>query len=90
MIEPENFLETIVKGIVENPDDVAVTKTVDDMGVLLTLDVNPDDMGQVIGRQGATAKSIRTLVRVCGMKSQARVNVRINEPNKEPMEESAE
>lgn len=88
MIEPENFLETIVKGIVENPDDVAVKKTVDDMGVLLTLDVNPADMGQVIGRQGATAKAIRTLVRVCGMKSQARVNVRINEPNKES--ESAE
>lgn len=87
MIEPENFLEYIVKGIVENPDDVAVVKTVDDMGVLLTLDVNPADMGQVIGRQGATAKAIRTLVRVCGMKSQARVNVRINEPNKE---ESAE
>lgn len=83
MIEPENFLETIVKGIVENPDDVAVVKTVDDMGVLLTLDVNPADMGQVIGRQGATAKAIRTLVRVCGMQSQARVNVRINEPNKE-------
>lgn len=87
MIEPENFLEYIVKGIVENPNDVAVVKTVDDMGVLLTLDVNPADMGQVIGRQGATAKAIRTLVRVCGMKSQARVNVRINEPNKE---ESAE
>jgi hypothetical protein len=83
MIEPEIFLEYIVKGIVENPEDVAVVKTVDDMGVLLTLDVNPADMGQVIGRQGATAKAMRTLVRVCGMKSQARVNVRINEPNKE-------
>lgn len=90
MIEPEVFLESIVKGIVENPEDVVVTKTIDDMGVLLTLDLNPDDMGQVIGRQGATAKAIRTLVRVCGMKSQARVNVRINEPNKEPMNESAE
>jgi len=83
MIEPEIFLENIVKGIVENQDDVVVTKTIDDMGVLLTLDLNPADMGQVIGRQGATAKAIRTLVRVCGMKSQARVNVRINEPNKE-------
>tara|TARA_B100001179_G_scaffold232769_1_gene227085 strand:- start:19630 stop:19932 length:303 start_codon:yes stop_codon:yes gene_type:complete len=83
MTEPQDFLEYIIKGIVDNPDDVKVTKTVDDMGVLLTLDVNPEDMGQVIGRQGATAKSIRTLVRVCGMKSQARVNVKINEPNKE-------
>jgi predicted RNA-binding protein YlqC (UPF0109 family) len=85
MIEPEVFLETIAKGIVDNPDDVVVVKTVDDMGVLLTLDVNSADMGQVIGRQGATAKAIRTLVRVCGMKSQARVNVRINEPNKEEL-----
>lgn len=83
MTEPQEFLEYIVKGLVDNPGDVAVTKTVDDMGVLLTLDVNPEDMGQVIGRQGATAKAIRTLVRVCGMKSQARVNVKINEPNKE-------
>lgn len=83
MIEPQDFLAYIVKGIVENPDDVAVTKTVDDMGVLLTLDVNPADMGQVIGRQGATAKAIRTLVRVAGMKTQARVNVRINEPGRE-------
>jgi len=83
MTEPQEFLEYIVKGMVENPDAVKATKTVDDMGVLLTLDVHPDDMGQVIGRQGATAKAIRTLVRVCGMKSNARVNVRINEPNKE-------
>ena len=82
MTEPQEFLEYLVKGMVENPDAVIATKTVDDMGVLLTLDVHPDDMGQVIGRQGATAKAIRTLVRVCGMKSNARVNVRINEPNK--------
>jgi len=83
MTEPQDFLLYIVKGLVDNPDDVKVTKTVDDMGVLLTLDVNPEDMGQVIGRQGATAKAMRTLVRVCGMKSQARVNVKINEPEKE-------
>ncbi|MFT7328130.1 MAG: putative RNA-binding protein YlqC (UPF0109 family) [Crocinitomicaceae bacterium] len=87
MTEPENFLEYLVKGLVDNPDDVTVVKTVDDMGVLLTLGVNQEDMGQVIGRQGATAKAMRTLVRVCGMKSQARVNVKIYEPNKE---ESAE
>ncbi|MCA9352759.1 KH domain-containing protein [Patescibacteria group bacterium] len=83
MTEPQDFLEYIVKGLVDNPNDVTVTKTIDDMGVLLTLDVNPEDMGQIIGRQGATAKALRTLVRVCGMKSQARVNVKINEPNKE-------
>lgn len=83
MIEPQAYLETIVKGLVDYPDDVKVTKTVDDMGVLLTLEVNPEDMGQIIGRQGATAKAMRTLVRVCGMKTQARVNVKIDEPNKE-------
>lgn len=86
MIEPQDYLETIVKGLVDYPDDVAVTKTVDDMGVLLTLTVNPEDMGQIIGRQGATAKAMRTLVRVCGMKTQARVNVKIDEPNKEESE----
>jgi len=80
MIEPKDYLEYIVKGLVDNPDDVNVEKTIDEMGVLLTLVVNPADMGQVIGRQGATAKAMRTLVRVCGMKTQARVNVKINEP----------
>lgn len=83
MTEPKDFLEYLVKGIVDNPDDVQVEKTMDDIGTLLTLTVNPSDMGQVIGRQGATAKSLRTLVRVAGMKSGARVNVKINEPERE-------
>lgn len=88
MTEPQEFLQTLTQALVDNPDDVQVVKTVDEMGTLLTLTVNPEDMGQIIGRQGATAKAIRTLVRVCGMKSQARVNVKINEPDKG--EESAE
>jgi len=83
MKEPQEFLEYLVKGIVDNPGDVQVEKTIDDIGTLLTLSLNPNDMGQVIGRQGATAKSIRTLVRVAGMKTGARVNVKINEPDKE-------
>jgi hypothetical protein len=86
MTEPQDFLEYIIKGLVENQDDVKVTKTVDEMGVLLTLDVNPADMAQVIGRQGGTINAVRTLVRVCGMKNQARVNVKINEPDKEAPE----
>jgi len=90
MTEPQDFLEYIVKGMVDNPEEVTVTKTVDDMGTLLTLDVNPEDMGQIIGRQGATAKAIRTLVRVCGMKSEARVNVKINEPNREEPQDPVE
>ena len=87
MIEPQDFLEYLVKGLVDNPNEVKVTKTIDEMGVLLTLDIHPDDMGQIIGRQGATAKALRTLIRVCGMKGQARVNVKINEPNKEEITE---
>lgn len=77
---PVEFLEYVVKSLVDNPDAVRVEKTVDEMGVLLTLDVHPDDMGKVIGRKGATAKSIRTLLRVAGMKNYARVNMKINEP----------
>ena len=76
----QEFVEYVVKSIVDHPDDVKVNRTVDEMGVLLTLTVSPDDMGQVIGRQGATAKSVRTLLRVIGAKNNARVNLKINEP----------
>jgi predicted RNA-binding protein YlqC (UPF0109 family) len=74
------FLEFVVKALVENPDDVKINRTVDEMGVLMTLDVNKDDMGKIIGREGNTAKAIRTLLRVVGMKNNARVNLKINEP----------
>jgi len=76
----QEFVEYIVKSIVDHPDGVKVDRTVDEMGVLITLTVHPDDMGQVIGRQGATAKSVRTLLRVIGAKNNARVNLKINEP----------
>lgn len=74
------FLDYVVKALVDNPDDVKIDRTVDEMGVLLSLDVNPADMGKVIGRSGNTAKAIRTLLRVVGMKNNARVNLKINEP----------
>lgn len=74
------FLEYVVKALVDHPDDVKVNRTVDEMGVLLTLDVHADDMGKIIGRSGNTAKAIRTLLRVVGMKNDARVNLKINEP----------
>lgn len=74
------FLEQVVKALVENPNDVAVTRTVDEMGVLITLKVNQKDMGTVVGRSGNTAKAIRTLLRVVGMKNNARVNLKILEP----------
>lgn len=74
------FVEYVVKSIVDHPDDVEVKRDIDEMGVLITLSVNPEDMGQVIGRQGATAKSIRTLLRVIGARNNARVNLKIHEP----------
>ena len=74
------FLEYVVKTLVDNPNDVKIERTVDEMGVLLTLGVNSADMGKVIGRQGNTAKAIRILLRVVGMKNNARVNLKINEP----------
>ena len=75
-----NFLEYVVKALVDNPDDVKIERTIDEMGVLLTLNVNKDDMAQIIGKSGRTASAIRTLLRVVGMKNNARVNLKINEP----------
>ena len=80
MERDQQFLEFIVKALVDNPDDVKINRVVDEMGVLLTLSVNKDDMGKVIGRSGATAKAIRTVLRVVGMKNDARVNLKIEEP----------
>ncbi|MFH1207263.1 MAG: KH domain-containing protein [Patescibacteria group bacterium] len=76
----QEFVEYVVKSLVDKPDDVSTDRTVDEMGVLLTLKVNPADLGQVIGRQGQTAKAIRTLLRVVGAKNHARVNLKIYEP----------
>ncbi|MEK7085338.1 MAG: KH domain-containing protein [Patescibacteria group bacterium] len=76
----EVFLEYVVKSLVDNPSDVKITRTVDEMGVLLTLKINPADMGKIIGRNGNTAKAVRTLLRVVGMKNHARVNLKIEEP----------
>jgi len=80
MEQDQEFLEFVVKGLVDHPEDVKVDRTVDEMGVLLTLDVNAEDMGKIIGRSGNTAKAIRTLLRVVGMKNNSRVNLKINEP----------
>ncbi|MDO8474454.1 MAG: KH domain-containing protein [bacterium] len=76
----QDLLEYIVKGIVDHPDDVKLDRKVDEMGVLLTLKVNPEDMGLLIGREGSTARSIRTLIRIAGLKAHARVNLKIEEP----------
>ncbi len=76
----QDFLEFLVKSIVDHPDDVLVDRKVDEMGVLLSLKVNPQDMGVVVGRQGSTAKAIRSLLRIVGVKNNARVNLKIEEP----------
>lgn len=76
----KEFLEMVVKSIVANPDKVIVDRTVDEMGVLLTLKLDPSDMGYVIGRKGQTAQAIRTLLKIIGAKNNARVNLKIYEP----------
>lgn len=76
----KEFLEYIVKSLVDHPDDVKIERKIDEMGVLLTLKVNPEDMGQVIGKAGSTARAIRSLVRIVGLKNNARVNLKIEEP----------
>jgi hypothetical protein len=80
MEQDQTFVEYVVKSLVDHPDDVKSERVVDEMGVLITLHVNPEDMGQVIGRMGQTAKAIRTLLRVVGAKHKARVNLKIYEP----------
>jgi predicted RNA-binding protein YlqC (UPF0109 family) len=86
------FLEYVVKALVDTPDAVSVVRTVDEMGVLLVLSVAPNDMGKIIGRDGNIAKALRTLLRVVGMKHNARVNLKINEPfgGKKPEGEAKE
>lgn len=76
----QQFVETVVEALVDHPDEVKTERTVDEMGVLITLHINPADMGQIIGRNGRTARAIRTLLRVVGAKNSARVNLKIYEP----------
>ena len=86
----KEFLEYIVKALVDNPKDVKVERKVDEMGVLLSLMVAPSDMGQIIGREGSTAKAIRNLVRIVGLKNHARVNLKIEEPEGGRIQKSAD
>jgi predicted RNA-binding protein YlqC (UPF0109 family) len=76
----QQFLEFIIKSIVSHPEDVVAERTVDERGVLLTLKINPADMGYVIGRRGQTAQAVRTLLKIVGAKNNARVNLKIEEP----------
>lgn len=73
----QQFVEYIVKSVVGHPDDVIVERIIDEKGVLLTLTVNPEDLGRVIGKRGVTAQSLRTLLRALGTKNDARYNLKI-------------
>ena len=78
--QDQEFLELMAKAIVSNPDKVSVERTVDEMGVLLTLKIDQSDMGYIIGRRGQTAQALRTLLKIVGAKNNARVNLKIYEP----------
>lgn len=83
----QQFVEYIVQSIVEHPDDVVVDRVIDEKGVLLSLTVNPEDLGRVIGKRGVTAQSLRTLLRALGTKHDARFNLKIinnDEPSDTP------
>lgn len=80
MEKSKAFLYDVVASLVDAPQDIVIDSQTDEMGVLLTLHVNRDDMGKIIGREGNTAKAIRTLLRVIGMKENARINLKIAEP----------
>ena len=75
----EAFLEYVVKALVDKPEAVEVSRKVDEMGVLLSVKVDKEDVGKLIGRLGNTAKALRTLLRVVGVKNHARVNLKIEE-----------
>ncbi len=76
------FVEFVIKSIVDNPDAVQVTRTVDEMGVLMTVDTDPKDVGAVVGRQGQTIKAVRLLAKILGAKNKSRVNIKLNQPDR--------
>lgn len=80
--QDKEFLEYLAKVLVDHPEDVKVERKVDEMGVLLSLHVNALDMGQVVGKQGATAKAMRLFLKIIGIRNNARVNLKIEEPNR--------
>src|SRR5882757_8368452 len=85
----QQFVEFVVKSLVSKPDEVQVERRIDEKGVLLELTVDPEDLGRVIGKRGATAQSLRTLLRALGTKNDARYNLKIVD-NGEPHERSSD
>lgn len=89
-MQDKEFLEIIVKELVDKPEDVVIEREIDERGVLLTLKVNPEEMGKIIGKQGQTARSLRTLLRIIGNKNNSYVNLKVYEPEKEGQAPRAE
>jgi len=85
-ITDQEFVENIVKAIVDYPEEVVTDRTLDERGVLIQLTVNQEDMGKVIGREGRTAKAIRSLLRVFGARNESRINLKIVNPEGETEE----
>lgn len=82
-MQDKEFLEFVVKALVDKPEAVVVERVIDERGVLLTLKVDPEEMGKIIGKQGQTARALRTLLRIIGNKNNSYVNLKVYEPNKE-------
>ncbi|HVW82628.1 MAG TPA: KH domain-containing protein [Candidatus Paceibacterota bacterium] len=80
MEKDQEFLEYVVKALVDHPEDVVIERRLDNLGILLTLTTHPEDMGKIIGKNGKTADALRVLLHIVGMKHNARVNFKINEP----------
>ena len=80
MHDDQIFVETIVKAIAEYPEQVSTTRGADERGILISLSIAKDDMGKVIGKEGRTAKAIRTLLRVLGARQESRISLKIVEP----------
>ena len=83
----QQFAIDVIKSIVDHPEDVVVDRTIDSLGVLLTVSINKEDLGTVIGKKGQTAKALRTLLRVIGAKSKSKVNMKILEPENDRVHE---
>ena len=80
MEQDQQFVDMVIRAIVNHPESVKTERTIDERGVLISLTVHPEDMGYVIGKEGQTARAVRTLLRIVGAKSNARVTLKIIEP----------
>ena len=87
-MEDQKFLESLIKMLVSNPKEVKVKRIVDERGVLLEADVNPQDVGTLIGKQGRNINAIRHVTRVVGLKNNAFVSIRLNQPERPQPERS--